>query len=375
MGGGGDDSALHKKMQASSNDMNSARIAAAGLVLTSTTPNSLGSLVRLNILEALAAAGEGARLTSGELAQLARPGEPINVKYLERLLRLVSCKQILSEVVTTRADGQVERRFGMEPIGKFFVADAENGSFANWLLWSLSPSVVSTWDSLDEYMVNDTLSAFERAHGGLDMWEYGQRNPEFDATFNKAMAGNSEVYDPAILDAYQGFEEVKLLVDVGGGCASTLSHIIARHPHIKGINFDQPHIIDACPNIPGVKHVGGDFRESVPAGADAIFMKWILHDWEDETCLRILKNCFKALPAHGKVIVVDSFLPDPVCGVFDDGDGLAFQMDVTMLLNLGDNARERTESEVRKLASEAGFQKLNVICKVDYLSVTELRKT
>jgi tRNA G46 methylase TrmB len=67
--------------------------------------------------------------------------------------------------------------------------------------------------------------------------------------FILAVAGNSQVYMWAALDAYQGFEQVKVLVDVGGGFGSALAEITARYPHIKGINFNQPHVIDACPPI------------------------------------------------------------------------------------------------------------------------------
>ncbi|KAK4849017.1 hypothetical protein QYF36_019884 [Acer negundo] len=81
-----------------------------------------------------------------------------------------------------------------------------------------------------------------------------------------------------------GFENVKQLVDVGGGLGVTLKAVTAKYPHIKGINFDLPHVIQRAPNYPGVEHVGGDMFESVPKG-DAIFMKWILHDWSDEHCL------------------------------------------------------------------------------------------
>ncbi|KAI3759722.1 hypothetical protein L6452_07740 [Arctium lappa] len=60
----------------------------------------------------------------------------------------------------------------------------------------------------------------------------------------------------------------------------------------------------------GVKHVGGDMFESVPKG-DVIFMKWILHDWGDDHCIKLLKNCWAALPEHGKVVVVEAIMPDP----------------------------------------------------------------
>ncbi|CAA2990141.1 caffeic acid 3-O-methyltransferase-like [Olea europaea subsp. europaea] len=58
----------------------------------------------------------------------------------------------------------------------------------------------------------------------------------------------------------------------------------------------------------GVKHIGGDMFESIPEG-DAIFMKWILHDCRDDHCLKLLKNCCKAIPEDGKVIVVGEILP------------------------------------------------------------------
>jgi len=86
-----------------------------------------------------------------------------------------------------------------------------------------------------------------------------------------------------------------------------------------------------------------------------------------------LKNCSKALPPHGKVIVVNGILPDS--SVFEARDSLAFQFDVCIMESFGSNARGRTECKVRKLALDAGFQQLNVICEVEHLTITELRKS
>ncbi|KAK4835147.1 hypothetical protein QYF36_005955 [Acer negundo] len=69
---------------------------------------------------------------------------------------------------------------------------------------------------------------------------------------------------------------------------------------LEGINFDLPHVIEDAPSYPDVEHVGGDMFVSVPKG-DAIFMKWICHDWSDEHCLKFLKNCYEALPENGKL--------------------------------------------------------------------------
>ncbi|CAM6077666.1 unnamed protein product [Sphagnum tenellum] len=122
------------------------------------------------------------------------------------------------------------------------------------------------------------------------------------------MAYHSRLYMQVVLRAYHGFQDVKCLVDVGGGTGSSLALITAKYPHIRGINYDLPHVAAALPAYPGVKHVGGDMFDSVPSG-DATFMKWILHDWSDSECVTILPNCFNALPASGgKVTAVESVL-------------------------------------------------------------------
>ncbi|XP_039010933.1 caffeic acid 3-O-methyltransferase 2-like [Hibiscus syriacus] len=110
-----------------------------------------------------------------------------------------------------------------------------------------------------------------------------------------------------ILENYDGFEELKTLIDVGGGTKATFNMIITKHPSIKDINFDLPHVIEDAPTYPGVEHVGGDMFQSVPKG-DASFMKWICQDWSDEHCLKFLNKCYEALRDQGKVIVAESIL-------------------------------------------------------------------
>ncbi|GLJ20584.1 hypothetical protein SUGI_0374860 [Cryptomeria japonica] len=75
--------------------------------------------------------------------------------------------------------------------------------------------------------------------------------------------------------------------------------IAKAHPTINGINYDLPHVIATATHFPGVKHVGGDMFREVPS-ADAVFIKWVLHDWGDEDCVKILKQCRKAIPESGK---------------------------------------------------------------------------
>lgn len=354
-------------------EIDSARLAAFELVTNSVlVPCAAAALARLHVFEALAGTGDGAQLTADEIAAKALPGKAINVTYLERLLRFMSVSQILSETTVKGGDGQAEHRYALAPIGRFLVEDAAGGSLVTLLQVCESPAMLSVWDHLDAAILDVTVPPFARAHGGLNVWEYSQRNREWGEMINQGWAGHSRLYLGAILEVYRGFDEVKVLVDVGGGLGASLEQITKRHPHINGVNFDQPHVIEACPKIPGVELISGNFFESVPAVGDAILMKTVLHDWDDEKCLRILHNCYQALPAHGKLIVMDCVLPEG--SDFRGGDGAAFSLDVAMLGNFGSDARERTEGDLRKLAMGAGFAQVAVVCRVDYLAVLECRK-
>ena len=99
-----------------------------------------------------------------------------------------------------------------------------------------------------------------------------------------------------------------------------------------------------------------------------------MHDWDDASCLKILKNCYQALPAHGKVITVDYLLPEIID--FEGGDHIAFQIDIHMLAVNDSGACERTEREYRELGLAAGFKQVKVMCKVDNeYAVTEFHKS
>ncbi|KAJ6859348.1 caffeic acid O-methyltransferase family protein [Populus alba x Populus x berolinensis] len=113
----------------------------------------------------------------------------------------------------------------------------------------------------------------------------------------------------AVVSHYKGgSDDVETVVDVGGGTGGHLAEIVKAYPHIKGINFDLPHVVAAAPAYNGVSHVGGNFFEVIP-NADSIFMKWVLHDWGDEYCVKILKNCRKAMPEKtGKLILLEIVL-------------------------------------------------------------------
>lgn len=153
------------------------------------------------------------------------------------------------------------------------------------------------------------------------------------------------------LHKYEGFKHIKTLVDVGGGVGKALEILVSSYPQMHGINFDQPHVVADAPNIPGVEHVGGNMFESIPSG-DAIFIKFILHNWGDDDCIKVLKNCKKALHENGKVLIYEL--------VMHPNGRWAQMMDMTMLTQF-ESGMERTEQQWRTLITAAGFSSINFI--------------
>ncbi|KAG6650255.1 hypothetical protein CIPAW_06G030000 [Carya illinoinensis] len=211
--------------------------------------------------------------------------------------------------------------------------------------------------------------AFEKAHG-MSIYKYNEKDPIFGEAFNFSMSQYSILVVKQILKKYMGFEGLSTFVDVGGGIGGTLDLIISKYPSIKGINFDMPEVLRNAPSLNGIEHVGGDMFKEVPKG-DAMLLKLVLHNWNDEQCLKILKNCYKALPDIGKVIIIDPVLP--VAPESTNFCKFAIQSE-NLVFNLIGTAKERTESEFRALATAAGFSDFRVSCCVCGYLVIELRK-
>ena len=92
---------------------------------------------------------------------------------------------------------------------------------------------------------------FNKAHG-MDAFEYHGTDPRLNKVFNEGMRNHSTITTKKILETYKGFTDLKELVDVGGGVGGTINMIVKKHPHIKGINFDLPHVISEAESIPGI---------------------------------------------------------------------------------------------------------------------------
>ncbi|BFG19062.1 hypothetical protein CerSpe_053360 [Prunus speciosa] len=333
-------------------------------------PMVLKSAIELNIIDIICAAGDGKFLSPSEIAASLPTKNPNASVLLDRMLRLLTSHSILKCSVRTGQDGKVERLYGAGALCKFLVKDQHGGvgSVGPLLLLHHDKVFMESWCHFNDAVLEGGIP-FNRAYG-MTAFEYPETDERFNRVFNQAMSNHTTLILKKIFDVYKGFEGLHVLVDVGGGIGVTLNLITTKYPHIKGINFDLPHVLADAPSYPGVEHVGGDMFVSVPQG-DAIFMKWILHDWSDEHCLTLLKNCCKALPSSGKVIIVESILPDiPDSSVTSN---IVCEQDLLML-TVNPGGKERTKHEYEDLAVKSGFSSCEVICNAYNSWIMEFHK-
>jgi len=197
--------------------------------------------------------------------------------------------------------------------------------------------------------------SFERIYHA-PFFEYLAGHSDEAAIFNAAMS-SSPRYLAAIVEAYD-FSKFGRIVDVGGGHGLLLATILTACPRLHGVLYDLPAVVAGAsaleqePISQRSEIIGGDFFQGVPRGADAYLLKGIIHDWNDEAALKILKNCRQAIHPNGTLLLVETVLSraaDPSGALMD------------MLMMVLTNGRERTESEFRSLLQEAGFSMVHVI--------------
>ncbi|PHT53547.1 hypothetical protein CQW23_08009 [Capsicum baccatum] len=338
------------------------------LASASVLPMVLKSAIELDILEIMAKAGPGAFISPSELAAQLPTKNPHASVMLDRMLRILAAYSVFHCTLRTLPDGRVERLYSLAPVCKFLTKNADGASVAPLLLMNHDKVLMESWYYLTDALLDGGVP-FNKAYG-MTAFEYHGTDPRFNKVFNRAMSDITTMSTKKILEDYKGFEGLDSIVEVGGGTGATMNMIVSKYPSIKGINVDLPHVIKDAPAYPGVEHVGGDMFVSVPK-ADAIFMKWICHDWSDDHCVKLLKNCHEALPANGKVIIADCILPEAP----DTSSATKSKLhgDIVMLA-YNPGGKERTEKEFEALAKGAGFRGFHKACCAYHTWVMELTK-
>jgi hypothetical protein len=259
-----------------------------------------------------------------------------------------------------------EDRFGDTPLLQTLRSDVP-GSLRAFAMTELGEEHYPAWGEL-LHSVRTGGIAFDHAFG-MDVWKYLAQHPDNAQIFNDAMSGMTAQANEALHAVYD-FAGISTLIDIGGGHGGLITSILRRHPDMRGILFDSPQVIEGAKplieqsDVAGrCELVGGNFFEAVPAGADCHILKWIIHDWDDDQSVAILRNSHRALPENGKLILVEAVVPtghEPHFSKF---------IDLNMLVMTG--GRERTEAEFRDLYTRSGFRLTRVIPTESPFSVIE----
>ena len=204
-------------------------------------------------------------------------------------------------------------RFANNGVSKGMITGATGGVRGFAEFFGHEP-VMRAWARLPETL-QDGKQAFKEVHGHL-AWDWMAADPAVQAAFAEGMSSMTEVVAPAIAAAYP-FDEVKTVCDVGGGVGIVLTAVLRKYPHLRGILFDSPSMLgeakaylEAAGIADRVDLVPGSFFDSVPRGADCYLIKTVLHNWEDQEVLQILRNC-RAAMEPGQRLLVPDFLVVP----------------------------------------------------------------
>ena len=283
---------------------------------------------------------------------------------LKRVLRLLASA---TGIVAEREDG----RFALEPIGELLREDVPGSMRAMVMLFTGS-RIQDSWKEL-EWCVQTGKPAFRRTDPDGDPFTQMANDPEAAAIFDKAMATFAPLTAAAVTAAYD-FSGYGTIADVGGGNGALLSGILTANPHLRGLLFDQPHVVERARQALAAAGVGdritvagGSFFETVPPGADAYLLKHVIHDWNDDDAAKILRNVRAVTPAAGKLLIVEGVYPEHVDRSLESRGAAA--NDVNMLVVTG--GRQRSRAEFETLYAASGFRLTRVVPTMAPVCVVE----
>jgi hypothetical protein len=309
---------------------------------------ALAAATQLGVADALAEGPKHPEALAKELGA--------DASSLFRVLRLLASVGVFIE--------DAEGRFGLTPAANLLRSQVPGSLREAVLMLTQKIFWLPTGELAETVRTGQT--PFDRIFG-KPFFDYLAGNAAEAATFHQGMSSLSGLENGPIAHSYD-FSPFQQVVDVGGGHGGFLIEALRATPSLRGVLFDHAHVLsgsriasaglaDRC------EQTVGDFFQTVPTGADVYVLKRILHDWSDEVCINILRNCRNAMRPGGRVLVIDTVIPP---GNRPHGGKV---LDIMMMASLP--GRERTEADFRKLFVQAGLQLSRVIATPVALSITE----
>jgi ubiquinone/menaquinone biosynthesis C-methylase UbiE len=279
-----------------------------------------------------------------------------NASALRRLLRMLAAFGVFSE--------DEHDRFYQSPMSALLQSHVPGSLRPAVIMWN--EEQYRAWGHV-LHSVRTGETAFNHVFG-VGLFSYLAEHRDTAATFDAAMTNLTTPVAAAVVQTYD-FSSCRTVVDIGGGQGILLRAILEAFPNVRGVLFDLPSVIanaerqmveaglrDRCDLI------GGSFFETVPAGGDAYVLAQVLHNWDDEHSLAILKSCHRAMAPETKILVIEALVGSPFAALSD----------MHMLAVVG--GRERTEDEYRGLFNAGGFRLTRIIPTGGPQSIVEGRR-
>jgi len=342
---------------------------------------ALHCAVKLGIPDALHRCGGSASLAQ-LLAALPVPLPPTKQPYLSRLMKVLAMEGVF--VASASGDDDV---YHLNTMSRLLL----EGGMSPCVMLSTTPQFIGSAMRLGQWFLSEgeEATAFMMANGGQIPHDTGAHDVEFNSVFNQAMAADSRhLADLVVRECGEVFKGIGSLVDVAGGTGTMARAIAKAFPHVKCCVLDLPHVIQDISPAPApapaladnnnVQFIAGDMMEFIPP-ADAILLKYVLHNWTDQDCVKILTRCREAIISqhgtaaagngkNGKVVIIDAVVGAPSPGV----DVLQTQLLMDMEMMSLFMAKERYEHEWSKIFMEAGFTNYKIQSTLGLRSVIEL---
>lgn len=286
-----------------------------------------------------------------ELAQMSRTHAPSLYRVLRALASLGIFFETRNRCFELTPMAECLKTKAMRSIALMFHSDWHDKAWASLL------------DS-----VKTGKTAFEEAHG-MPIFDWFKENPQAVKIYNEANAIKAMTSHRAIIDTYD-FSGINMLTDVGGGNGALMAEILTANPAMKGVIADLPSVVKGAKEFiqtqnleTRCKVIDCDFFKEIPAGSDAYLMSHIVHDWNDEQCQTILRNCHTAMKPNSKLLVVEAVIPP------GNEFSIAKLLDLEVFVMGG--GRERTEAEFQDLFESSGFKLSQIVPTRESISVIE----
>ena len=257
-------------------------------------------------------------------------------------------------------------RFALTPLGEALKSGAPGAARSTIMMFG-GPIFWRSWEEI-VYSLQTGKTGFEKVWG-MGAFDYLAQHPEEASLFSETMVGFHGSEPPTVADAYD-FSSLNSVVDVGGAAGNMLAAILTRHPSVRGVLYDLPHVVRDAPALLKARGVddrvtieSGSFFERIPSGGDAYIMSHIIHDWSEEQCMTIFGNCRKAMRPDSRLLIVETVIPE------DNSPHQGKLQDLVMLVLPG--GQERTAAEYDSLLAKGGFKLRRVIPTTSVVSIVE----